>query len=81
MLSDSTEGYDWGGKFEDYRRLESLAEYIMIAQNRYHLESYRRQPDHQWLLTETTDPASSFRLASIDCELALAEIYDKVDWA
>lgn len=81
VLSDSTEGYDRGGKFEHYRRLESLAEYIMIAQNRYHLESYRRQPDHQWLLTETTDPDSRFRLASIDCELALADIYDKVDWA
>ena len=81
VLSDSTEAYDRGRKFEHYRKLESLAEYVLVAQHRPHVESYRRQPDQQWLLTESTGLESVFRLDSIDCELALAEIYDKVEFS
>ncbi len=79
VLSDSTEAYDRGRKFEHYRKLESLAEYVLIAQHRPHVESYRRQPDQQWLLTECSGLDGKLRLHSIDCELALAEIYDKVE--
>ena len=79
VLSDSTEAYDRGRKFEHYRKLESLAEYVLIAQHRPHVESYRRQPDQQWLLTESTGLESTLRLHSIDCELALMEVYDKVE--
>ena len=79
VLSDSTEAYDRGRKFEHYRKLESLAEYVLIAQHRPHVESYRRQPDQQWLLTECSGLDGTLRLHSIDCELALAEIYDKVE--
>lgn len=81
VLSDSTEAYDRGRKFEHYRKLESLAEYVLIAQHRPHIESYRRQPDQQWLLTESTGLESTFRLESIDCELALAEVYDKIEFS
>ena len=78
VLSDSTEGYDRGKKFGHYRQLESLSEYVLIAQDEHHVESYLRQPDDRWLLTETSEPQGSIGLNSIDCELALAEIYDKV---
>ena len=79
VLSDSTEAYDRGRKFEHYRKLESLTEYVLIAQHQPHVESYRRQPDHHWLLTECSGLDGALRLESIDCELALAEIYDKVE--
>ncbi|HHW75982.1 MAG TPA: Uma2 family endonuclease [Xanthomonadaceae bacterium] len=79
VLSDSTEAYDRGRKFEHYRKLESLAEYVLIAQHQPHVESYRRQTDHHWLLTECSGLDGALRLESIDCELALAEIYDKVE--
>lgn len=79
VLSDSTEGYDRGEKFEHYRKLESLSDYLLIAQKKYHVECYQRRPDNRWLLTETNDLRDSVRLTSIDCELALAEIYDKVE--
>lgn len=79
VLSDSTEGYDRGKKFEHYRKLESLTEYVLIAQDRCHIESYRRQSNGQWLLVEVTDPQSRIPLPAIDGELALAEVYDKVD--
>ena len=79
VLSDSTEAYDRGRKFEHYRKLESLEEYVLIAQNHPHIESYRRQADQGWLLAECAGLESVFRLQSIDCELALAEVYDKVE--
>ena len=79
VLSDSTEAYDRGRKFEHYRHLDSLIEYVLIAQQRPHIESYRRQPDHQWLLTECSGLEATLRLQSIECDLALAEVYDKVE--
>ncbi|MDS4031337.1 MAG: Uma2 family endonuclease [Candidatus Contendobacter sp.] len=79
VLSDSTEAYDRGRKFEHYRHLDSLVEYVLIAQHRSHVESYRRQPDHQWLLTECNGLDGTLRLQSIDCDLALAEVYAKVE--
>ena len=79
VLSKSTMSYDRGEKFEHYRKLESLAEYLVIAQNKYHVEHYVRQPDNQWLLSETDDLQKTVHLLSIECELALADIYDKVE--
>jgi Uma2 family endonuclease len=81
VLSDSTEAYDRGRKFEHYRKMESLAEYVLIAQHRPHIESYRRQLDQQWLLTESAGLENVFRLDSIDCELAPAEVYDKIEFS
>ena len=80
VLSDSTEAYDRGRKFAQYRSLESLAEYVLIAQDRPQVECYQRQPDQHWVLTESHGLDSVVRLHAIDCELPLAEIYDKVDF-
>ena len=43
VLSPSTEAWDRGGKFEQYRQRESLQEYLLIAQDRPHVERYARQ--------------------------------------
>ena len=77
-LSKSTEGYDRGKKFEHYRTIASLAEYVLIAQDKPHVEHFLRQPDNQWLLSETNNLADTIQLPSIQCQLALAEIYRKV---
>lgn len=66
---------------EPHRTLESLMEYVRIAQHRPQVESYRRQPDQCWVLTESEGLESCVRLDAIDCELALAEIYEKVEFA
>lgn len=79
VLSESTETYDRNRKFEHYRALESLVEYVLITQRRPHIESWRRQPNQQWLLTATDGLDSVLRLDAIGCDLALAEIYDKVE--
>lgn len=77
VLSPSTESYDRGGKFEGYRQIASLREYVMVAQDRIHIEQYVRQ-DAGWLLTIHDDPEGSMHLPSIDCTLSLKDVYRKV---
>jgi Uma2 family endonuclease len=79
VLSRSTQNSDRGEKFEQYRKLASLAEYVLIAQDRPHVELFARQADGSWVLSETNDPQQAIDLAAIGCRLELAEIYAKVD--
>lgn len=78
VLSPSSEAYDRGDKFEHYKSVESLTDYILIAQNTYRVEHAVRQPDGQWTTTEYSDLQSAVTIASIACHLRLSDIYDKV---
>jgi Uma2 family endonuclease len=82
VLSPSTEAYDRGVKFAHYRKLDSLTDYVLISQDRMLVEHFVRAGDKgdQWLLTEFSDPDSALRLISIDCTVALLDIYDKVEF-
>jgi len=80
VLSKSTRDYDRGRKFQHYRTLPSLVEYLTVAQDQPHIEHWTRQPENGWLLTEFSDPGQSIHLASIGFVLPLAEVYDKVEW-
>lgn len=77
VLSPSTEAKDRGEKAEEYRGIASLQEYLLIAQDRYHVEHYVRQSNQQWLLTEYKELHETLLLTSINCQLKLADIYDK----
>jgi Uma2 family endonuclease len=81
VLSESTRDYDRGRKFEFYRGLTSLREYLVVAQDSPHVELWTRQDENHWLLTELKDGNQSVHLTSIDCVLKLSEIYDQVDWS
>ena len=81
VLSPSTEAYDRGRKFEHYRAIESLREYLLVAQDRVHVELWARQPDGRWLLSEASRLEDTVELRSIGCRLALADLYEKVDLA
>ena len=80
VLSDSTKDYDRGGKFAHYRKLDSLQEYILVAQDESHIEQLVRQPDGSWIFSEINKLDATLRLNSIACEIATAEIFDKVDF-
>ena len=77
VLSPSTERRDRGRKFHQYRTIESLQEYLMIAQDEVRIERYTRRGG-EWVFTEVSDPAALFRLDSIGCEIAVREVYAKV---
>ncbi|WP_298610068.1 Uma2 family endonuclease [uncultured Thiothrix sp.] len=78
VLSPTTEGYDRGAKFAHYRRLESLREYILVAQDRVSIERYTRNAQGQWLLSEATELEQTLQLEAIGCELGVKAVYEKV---
>jgi Uma2 family endonuclease len=78
VLSESTEAFDRGGKFQAYQRLESLQEYILISQNKPVVEQYIRQSDATWRYTAAVGRESSLSLPTIECTLNLSAVYDKV---
>jgi Uma2 family endonuclease len=79
VLSPPTESYDRGEKFAHYRRLDSLQEYVLVAQVTPRIEHFRREGDH-WVLTEISDPGGELALSSLGCALKVADIYDRVDF-
>ncbi len=79
VLSDSTEAYDRGEKFAHYRRLESLRDYVLIAQNQVRVEHYARQGD-QWVLSEASALTGALHLSSINCAVVLRDIYERVEF-
>jgi Uma2 family endonuclease len=78
VLSDSTERYDRGRKAKHYRRIESLEEYLLVAQNEPRIEQYRRQSDRAWVFTEAFGLEERVALTSIACALDLRDVYQRV---
>lgn len=78
VLSPNTERYDRGRKFQHYRELESLQEYVLIAQDSPHIEKYLRQADGFWQFSEATGLEDEIALVSIHCKLTLAEVYEQI---
>jgi Uma2 family endonuclease len=78
VLSPSTELYDRGKKFRLYRTIDSLSEYLLVAQDECRVEQYARQKDGRWLLADYRSPDDSVELSSVGCRLALREVYEKV---
>jgi len=77
VLSDSTERYDRGHKFEQYRTLQSLRDYVLVTQDRVLVEHFTRQPDGWWGLRELRAD-DRLDLASVGCEIAVLNVYRKV---
>lgn len=78
VLSPSTEAYDRGEKFADYRRLPSLQEYVLISQDKVRVERFARRGNF-WVLSDLVSLDDVLRLDTIDCEVPLREIYDRVE--
>lgn len=78
VLSESTKDYDRGGKFAQYRKIPSFAEYVLVAQDEYHVEHFVKQAEVGWFLTETNRREDTLTLSSIQCTLSLSDVYEKV---
>ncbi len=79
VLSPSTESYDRGKKFQHYRTLASVQEYLLVAQDSPRIECYLRQENNQWLLDDVTGLEAIVELVSIQCRLPLTDVYEKVE--
>jgi len=79
VLSESTEAYDRGEKFAHYRRLDTLREFVLVAQDKIRIEHFRREGE-EWILSEVSGLDATLHLVSIDCHIGLAAIYEKIDF-
>ena len=78
VLSPSTEAYDKGAKFEHYRTIETLREYVLVWQDKKRVARYTKRDDDSWVLTDFIGEGASIELVSIGCALTVEDIYDKV---
>jgi Uma2 family endonuclease len=79
ILSPSTQSYDRGDKFANYRSLPSFCEYLLVSQDRIHAEHHIKQPDGGWLFHEFSGPDAVITLESIGVRFNLSEAYDGVE--
>lgn len=80
VLSESTRNYDRGDKFQQYRGIASFREYLLVDQDRVHVEHYSKISDGNWSLRETDNLHNIVELPSIGVKLPLSEIYLKINF-
>ena len=78
VLSKTTEKRDRGDKAEDYFRLESLLDYVLVSQYYVRVEHLSRQKNNEWTLRIYEDFADEVVLKSINCTISLKQIYLKL---
>lgn len=78
VLSKSTEASDRGAKFANYKTIDSLREYVLVASDSPAIDHFARQPDGTWKETSIDGLEAVLKLPAIECQLPLAEIYRKV---
>lgn len=81
VLSPSTERYDRGIKWTQYRTIESLQEYALVSQTEPRIEIFRRQSGGQWLFVDFAGLDAACRFESLDCAIALADVYHNISFA
>src|SRR6266545_5792667 len=79
VLSDSTEAYDRGKKFENYRQIPSLREYLLVGQKEPRIEQFIRQENEQWLLREAAGLEATLASPSLALKISLAEVFAGVE--
>ena len=75
VLSPSTEKYDRGLKFQIYRTIDSLRDYILVSQEQVRVEQYTRQADGTWALRDYQGPDEELKIDSIGVAILLRRIY------
>ena len=81
VLSPSTEPKDRGEKFIRYQQIETLQSYILVTQTEPRVELFERGEDGHWDYTMITGIDNEIAIRSLNVTVALAEIYDQVDFS
>ena len=80
VLSPSTADYDRTKKFLRYRMgNETLTDYILVSQDYCFVEHFRKQADGNWIYQSLSEISDVLQIETIECELSLQEIYDRVE--
>ncbi len=78
VLSPSTESFDRGKKFEYYRTIDTLKEYVLVSQDKPMVEIFFRQDKNTWQYSVAKGLESTVILKSLEYEIALKDIYRKI---
>ena len=79
VLSQTTEAFDRGDKFTDYRNLDSLQEYVLISQTKMQVDCFRRNDRGQWVLYPYGE-TDTIHFASIEFECGIAALYEDINF-
>ncbi len=80
VLSESTREYDRGAKFDFYKQIPELQEYILIESEQARVEAYRREADGHWTVETISGLDADLPFVTLDCVVPLRRIYHKVSW-
>ena len=78
VLSESTESYDRGKKFQHYQQIPTLKEYLLVSQDEPRIEQFVRQAGNRWLLREASGLKASLALPSLKISISLAAVFRNV---
>jgi Uma2 family endonuclease len=79
VLSPTTEAFDRGDKFADYRNLTTLQEYVLVSQNKINVDVFRRNLEGQWVLY-SYGKEENLHLASVDFQCSINDVYEDVNF-
>ena len=80
VLSPSTERYDRTTKFQHYKQLPSVQEYVLVAQDRAWCERFVRQPDGAWAQVAFDGLDAALELTAVPVAVPLADVYARVEF-
>jgi Uma2 family endonuclease len=80
VLSDSTEKYDRGEKFIQYREIPSLNDYVLVSQKQPRVEVFSRQDDGSWVMRVADSPTASVTFPSVGVTLKMQDVYARVEY-
>ncbi|HEU0010582.1 MAG TPA: Uma2 family endonuclease [Verrucomicrobiae bacterium] len=78
VLSNSTEAYDRGKKFEHYQKIPTLKEYLLVSQREPHIELFLRQSNGDWLLRQSAGLDAGLVIPSLNITVSLARVFANV---
>jgi len=80
VLSESTANYDRGAKASDYRLLDSLREFLIVAQDQPLIDHYIRRDEDTWTVTRIEGTGGTIELSSLGCRLPLAAVFENIEF-
>ncbi len=78
VLSDSTEAFDRGDKFSDYKAIPTLEEYVLVHQKQILVERFQRKSDNLWL-PQVFRSGDTIELSSIGLTCDIADLYENLN--
>lgn len=80
VASSSTRKYDRGDKFFIYELLPSFCEYVIIEQNKPHVETWYREDENTWKKSVKNEIEDAIVLKSLGITISLSDIYDNIEF-